>query len=32
MNTLNNVTTWNPLREMDEAQVGVDSIALGMIH
>ena len=29
MNTLNKVTTWNPLREMDEAQNRLNQILLG---
>ena len=29
MNTLNKVTTWNPLREMDEAQNRLNRIFLG---
>src|SRR5204862_4414190 len=29
MNTLNKVTTWNPMREMDEAQNRVDRFFLG---
>ena len=29
MNTLNNVTTWNPLREMDDAQNRLNRIFLG---
>src|SRR6476646_3302198 len=29
MNTLNKVTTWNPLREMDEAQNRLNQIFLG---
>jgi len=29
MNTLNKVTTWNPLREMDEAQNRLNRIFFG---
>ena len=31
MNTLNKVTTWNPLREMDEATKSLKSILLGRL-